>query len=293
MTAQTTTLPRRLLARRLLALREAAKLTRDKAAKLAEISSQTLWRLENGQVANVKKMVVRALCDVYSASDNDREALLWLTEEARKTGWWQSYSDAMFDNKDLFVVLEQSARRVTSFQLTLLPGLVQTADYRRAMAQTYEPPLNDEEIDRRIELLTKRQARHEEASDSFVLEVLLSEAALHHRIGGAAVMADQVRNLVKLSKRGNVSIRIVPLAVGGHLGLQVGSFVLLEFPKHPNPALTEPPVVYVEGYTGALYLDKPDEIEQYRTALSAIDRAALNQSESRALLVKIAEEYEA
>jgi transcriptional regulator with XRE-family HTH domain len=293
MAAQTTTLPRRLLARRLLELREHAGLTRDKAAKLSEMSSQTLWRLENGQVAMVKKMVIRALCEVYDASDDDRQALLWLAEEARKTGWWQSYGDAMLDNKDLFVVLEQATCRVTSFQLTLIPGLVQTVDYRRAMAKNYLPALTDDEIERHIELLAKRQARLQEPPDRFALDVRLSEAALRHRVGGAAVMAAQSRRLIELADLPNVSIRIVPLTSGGHLGLEANSFVLLEFPRHPNPSLTEPPVVYVEGYTGALYLDKPDEIDRYRTAISSIEDAALEEDESRTLLAAIAEEYEA
>ncbi|WP_433631410.1 helix-turn-helix domain-containing protein [Nocardia sp. CA-120079] len=293
MASQTTTLPRRLLARRLLQLREKAGLTRDKAAKLSEMSSQTLWRLENGQVALVKKMVIRALCDVYNASDDDRHALLWLAEEARKTGWWQSYSDAMFGDKDLFVVLEQAACRITSFQLTLLPGLVQTADYRRAVAQNYIPALTDDEIARHIELLVKRQERLQESPEHFTLDVMLSEAALRHQIGGAAVMAAQSRHLIELSNFPNVSIRIVPLTSGDHLGLEARSFVLLEFPEHPNPALTEPPVVHVEGYTGALYLDKPDEIDRYRIAVSSIETAALDEDESRTLLVAIAEEYEA
>lgn len=86
-------------------------------------------------------------------------------------------------------------------------------------------------------------------------------------------------------------IRIVPLSLGGFLGLEVGSFVLLEFPQHPNPSLTEPPVVYVDGYTGSLYLDKPEEIEQYRAAVSRIQNVALNVTESRTLLLAVAEEY--
>lgn len=293
MAEHTTTLPRRLLARRLVELRQDAKLTRDKAAQLAEMSSQTLWRLENGQVSQIKKMVIRALCDTYQAVDEDRRALLWLADEARKTGWWQSYRDAIFTNVDLLIGLEQAAKRVTSFQLTLLPGLLQTADYRRAVTRANVPPLTDEEIDRHIELLTKRQERLGENRQQFTFRAILSEATLRHHIGGNAVMATQLRHILRLSQLSNVSIRIIPLAGGAHLGLDAGQFVLLEFPEHVNPALTEPPVVYVEGYTGALYLDKSDEIEQYRTALSAIERAALNQSESRVLLMKIAEEYEA
>lgn len=292
MTTQTTTLPRRLLARRLVALRNAAGLTRDKAAELAELSSQTLWRMEYGQVTHVKKMVIRVLADVYRASDEDRETLLWLAEEARKTGWWQSYSDAMFANVDLFISLEQAARRITSFQLTLLPGLLQTAEYRRAIGRTRRPAFDEEEIDRHIELLTKRQERLQEPRKKFTLDVTLSEAVLRQHVGGPAVMAAQLQHLAEVAELPNVSIRIVPMTAC-YSGLDVGPFVLLEFPRHPNPALTEPPVVYIEGYTGALYLDKPEEIDQYRTAVSTIESAALDQAESTVWLNRIAEEYRA
>jgi len=241
----------------------------------------------------VKKPIIRALCRVYKVGEDDLLGLLWLADESRKDGWWQSYRDAIFANVDLFIGLEQAARRITSFQLTLLPGLVQTADYRRAVARTHVPALTDEEIDRHVELLTKRQERLRESGEQFSLHVLLSEAALRHAIGGANIMATQLRHLIRLSHLPNITIRIVPLTVGCYLGLDVGPFVLLEFPEHVNPALTEPPVIYIEGYTGALYLDKPDEIGRYRAALSTIENAALNQSESRALLLETAEEYEA
>ncbi|PSR59877.1 MULTISPECIES: helix-turn-helix domain-containing protein [Nocardia] len=293
MPAQTTTLPRRLLARRLVELRETAKLTRDKAAQLSEISTHTLWRLETGQGSQIKKIIIRALCDVYEATEDDRTALLWLAEQSRKEGWWQSYSEEIVNYVGLFIGLEQSARRITSFQLTLLPGLVQTAEYRRAIALAFDPGVTDEEIERHVELLTKRQRRLEDSTDDFTLDVMLSEAALRHHIGGRAVMADQVSHLIDLANRPNVSISLVPLTTGGYLGLQAGSFVLLEFPHHPNPALTEPPVAYVEGYTGALYLDKSDEIEQYRAAVSSIRNAALSATESRALLQAVLEEYRA
>ncbi|WP_067466524.1 helix-turn-helix domain-containing protein [Nocardia amamiensis] len=285
------TLPRRILARRLTEMRERSKLSRTKAAAAVEMNGQTLWRLESGQNSQIKRMVINALCDLYGASADDRALMIWLAEESRKTGWWQSYSDAISADVELFVGLEQSARHITSFQLTLLPGLVQTHAYRRSIARTYQPPLSEDEIDRRMELLAKRQARLEEPPDKFALEVLLSEAALAHHVGGAVVMAEQLRYLAELAELPSVSIRIIPLDAGSHLGLQVGPFVLLEFPEHTNPVLTEPPVVYVEGYTGALYLDKADEIDQYRTARSAIRAVALDETESRKLLLKMAKEY--
>ncbi|MEU0504598.1 helix-turn-helix transcriptional regulator [Nocardia sp. NPDC005998] len=292
MATETTTLPRRLLARRLVELREAAKLKSDEAAKLAEIGRQTLWRLENGRTSEVKKPIIRALCRVYQVGEDDVLGLLWLADESRKDGWWQSYSDAI-RYADLFLSLEEAASRISSFQLTLLPGLAQTADYRRAMARNYRPALSAEEIERHIELLAKRQARLTDSSNPLTLEVWLSEAALRHRIGGASAMAAQTQHLYELSALPNVSIRVVPLTVEGYLGLETGSFVLLEFPRHLNPSLTQPPVVYIESYAGALYLDKPTEIESYQAALSAIEEVALDEPQSRALLQKIEQEYRA
>ncbi|MBF6211090.1 helix-turn-helix domain-containing protein [Nocardia puris] len=287
---QATPPPRRLLARRLLLLREAAGLTRDKAAKLGEMSSQTLWRLEKAQVAVIKRGVLRQLCDVYGVEDELRRELFWLAEESRKTGWWQSYGNAILDHNNLFIELEQYASRIVSFQLTMLPGLVQTADYRRAMARAYRPALSDGDVDRHLAVLAKRQERLAESSDVFRFDVLLSEAALRHRMGDDRTTSEQARHLLLLGDHPGVSIRVIPMTAVGWLGLQVGSFVLLEFPEHANPSLTEPPVVYVEGYTGALYLDKGVEIEQYRAAIGEIERVALGDTESRSLIRAIAEE---
>ncbi|OXR42003.1 helix-turn-helix domain-containing protein [Nocardia cerradoensis] len=301
MQTESTTLPRRLLGRRLIELREAANLKSDEAAKLAEIGRQTLWRLENGRTSEVKRPIIRALCRVYEVNEEDQNGLLWLADECRKEEWWQSYSDAIV-YADQFLSLEQAATRVDSFQLTLLPGLTQTADYRRAKARYYKPELRrsrlvDQHIQyneqRSFELLSKRQARLADSSNPLTMQVLLGEAALRYRIGGNAVMADQIRHLHELSLLANMSIRVIPFTSDGHIGLETDSFVLFEFPQHLNPALTQPPVVYIEGYAGTLYLDKPTEIEVYRQALSDIAAVALNEAESRALLQKIEQEYRA
>ncbi|WP_084530780.1 helix-turn-helix domain-containing protein [Nocardia miyunensis] len=293
MTIEATTVPRRLLARRLVELREAANLSRDAAAELAEIGRQTLWRLENGRTSEVKKPTIRALCRVYEVEGEDLDNLLWLADESRKDGWWQSYSSAIFLNRDLFMSLEAAASRITSFQLTLIPGLAQTADYRRAMARDYLPAVSGEQFEQHLEVLDIRQARLSNSKDPLELEVLISEATLRHRIGGASVMRSQVHHLYELSKLPNISVRIVPLTVEGFLGLQTGSFVMLEFPKHLNPSLVQPPVVFIESYSGALYLDKPAEIELYQKALAAIEAAALDEPHSRELLQQIEEEYAA
>jgi hypothetical protein len=96
--------------------------------------------------------------------------------------------------------------------------------------------------------------------------------------------------LAEVGDQPNISIRVVPIDARTHPGLFVGSFTILEFPPHKTTHLTEPPVVYVEGYTGDLYLEKDEEVAQYRDAFADIERMALSREQSRKLFRKIAEE---
>ncbi|WP_406237452.1 helix-turn-helix domain-containing protein [Nocardia sp. NBC_01009] len=287
-----TTLPRRVLGRRLRELRENCKLSRARAAEECEMGSQTLWRLESGRSSEVKKMVINALCDLYRATDDERRVLLWLAQESRKDGWWQSYTDAMVPEVEMFVGLEQSASRIISWQSTTLPGLLQTPDYRRAMWGVSAELGGPVDIEREIDLIAKRQDRLRD-SETFTLDVLLSEAVVRHRIGNREVVAGQLNRLIEISDLPHVSIRVVRFDAPNHLGLVTKDFVYMEFPNHQNPALTEPPVVYVEGFTGVLYLDKASEVEPYRAACSAIQRVALSEQETVSLIEAVAKESEA
>ncbi|WP_280426216.1 helix-turn-helix domain-containing protein [Nocardia carnea] len=284
------TLPRRVLGRRLREMRELAGLTRAHAARRCEMGAQTLWRLETGRNSETKKMVINALCDTYEASADDRRELLWLVDESRKDGWWQSNADAVTPKAEIFFELERAACEVFSWQTMTLPGLLQTHAYRRAMWEVSEPlgrPIDPEE---EVILLERRQERIFERS-GFELEVALSESVIRQRIGGAETMADQLDHLVTLGTQPNVSLRIVPFDAPGHLGLMSKHFVYLEFPEHLNPALTEDPVVYIEGFTGSLYLDKPTEIDQYQATRTSILQVALDEDDTLRLIRATAREY--
>ncbi|MBF6080640.1 helix-turn-helix domain-containing protein [Nocardia cyriacigeorgica] len=285
-----TTLPRRVLGRRLRELREARELSRALAAKQVQLGAQTLWRLESGRGSEVKRMVINALCDLYESEDSDRRELLWLAEESRKEGWWQSYTDAMVPEVEMYLDLERIACRVVTWQSMLIPGLLQTPGYRRAMWEVFRTHGRDVVSDREIDLIVQRQARLDDV-ENFQLEVLLSEGALRHHVGRGADMAEQLRHLIEVSERPNVSIRVVRFSAPIHLGLICKDFVYLEFPQHLNPVLSEPPVVYAEGFTGDLYLDKPREIGQYRAACSDLARVALDEHATRGLIEAIAKEH--
>ncbi|WP_216903755.1 helix-turn-helix domain-containing protein [Nocardia alni] len=289
-TAISTTLPRRVLGHRLRDMREHRGLTRAQAASLVGMGAQTLWRLESGRIRDVKRMAVDALCNLYEAQESNREELRWLVRESKKDGWWQSYTDALVPQVELYVGLEQSASRIVSWQSTTLPGLVQTPGYRRAMWEMSQEQGREVDREREVELISRRQARLCDTA-GLAFEAYLGEAVVRHRVGGVRVMCEQLRLLAELAALPTVSLRIVPFDAPNHLGLTTKDFVYLEFPRHLNPALSEPPVVYVEGYTGNLYVETPSEVEQYQTACAALDRVALGENDTRNLIGSIVEEY--
>ncbi|MQY18800.1 helix-turn-helix domain-containing protein [Nocardia macrotermitis] len=285
--------PRRMLGRELKKLREQCGMAVVVAAEAIEASPQTLWRIESGQQGpKLKELYVRVLCEMYGAPADLTEALVGLVAETKKPGWWHSnFADLIPAHFDLFIGFEEIATRITSFQLTMVPGLLQTPAYRRAVAWMEFPNHPSSALEPMLELHRHRVTRLENAVDPVEFRVFLSESVLDHQVGGAGVMREQLEHLANVGWAPNVSIRIVPHRVGSHLGLLAGSFVLMEFPSHKTSRLTEPPVVYVQGYTGALYLDQEFEINRYRYALTQIDRVALDEDKSRDLLLKAAREY--
>ncbi|WP_405497675.1 helix-turn-helix domain-containing protein [Nocardia sp. NBC_00511] len=287
------TVPRRLLGRQLKQLREKSGVPQAEACRLIEIAPQTLWRIESGQPGpKLKEIYIEALCRLYRATPEDAAALSALVAETKSPGWWHTYGDVVPTYFDLYLGLEESARRLTSLHLGLLPGLLQTPEYRRAVVWAAFPGMASSEVESRVEIASKRQARLRESPELLTLTMYLGEAALRYRLGGAGVMADQLRHIAEVSELPAVTVRALPLKIENPLPVITGSFTLMEFPSHPTSRLTEPPVVYIEGFTGALYLDKPGEIDEYRLACKVIRSVAMDERETRQLIEKLAKEFE-
>lgn len=286
--------PRRVLSRQLKQLREEAGVSPAVAAERIGIAPNTMWRLESGYPVRLYPPMIESLCELYNASDEVTQALLTLHEESKQSGWWYAYRGALREDFNLYLSLEEAAERLTIFQPTIIPGLLQTADYRRTLIRAAYPDVADNEIDRRVEVQMHRQDRLR-AAKQLSLTVLLGEAALHNRVGGPDVMLQQLHHLDAIGELPNVSIRVVPFANPSPYGILTDSFIFMEFPQQRSTAisLTATPVVYVEGYTGALYADKEEEIRQYVDVIPKIKNAALSQDESRALVRDNTKEYAA
>lgn len=295
------TVSRRAFGNFLRQMREGAKKTALAAGLHAETSRMTIVRLEDGLLTKITTMQLESLLTFYQADQASRAEALNLWREVREQakadklqgnskGFWQPYADQLPSHFPHYLRLEAAADRMTTHQLVLVHGLLQTADYRRAVAKLDAPDLSIVDTERRIELMERRQIRLD--NPAFQLEVFLSEAVLRHRPARPAVMAAQLRWLAEVGERENVGIRVIPFGIGPHRGLVMQSFTLLEFDSLQS-RLTEPPVVYLEGAVGALYHERTDVIDRYRAAIAALQTVALTEDDTRTMVLEVAKEYAA
>ncbi len=267
----------------------AQRLTVRAAAVKLEWSEAKIWRIETGQTS-LRSLDVEAVCRVYGAPANLTEALMGLAKETKSKGWWQAYGDAVPEWFDVYIGLEEAASQISSYESELVPGLFQAEDYARTVITADHPDDDDEEIDRRVRLRIARQTLVHRSTAPPELRVALNEGILRRPVGGPNVMARQLDQLAETADRPNVSLRVVPLSAGMHHGLLTGPFVILRFPLNGDGKDSEPPTVYADGFTGALYLDKPNEIERYTTAFDSIWHTSLDEPKSKQVIHRAAKE---
>lgn len=283
------TVPRRQLGRYLRDLRGRARLTVKAASERLEWSEAKIWRIETGQTS-MRSLDVEQVCRVYGAPRELTEALMALAKETKARGWWMSYGDVIPEGFDVYIGLEEAAARLSWYESELVPGLLQTEDYARTLISTDNPDVPVEEIDRRVQLRIARQALITRASEPPELNVVLNEAILRRPVGSAKIMAHQLTHLVSVGELPNVTIKVMPFDVGLHYGVMSGPFVMLEFPINDNGSASEPPTIYVDSFTGALFLDKPNEIDRYSIAFKNIWATASSETATKNLIAQVARE---
>ncbi|MFG3604359.1 helix-turn-helix domain-containing protein [Micromonospora chersina] len=280
------TVPRRQLGRLLRQYRTEAGVTLDAAAEALEYSRQKIWRIECGLGA-VRVLDVKAMCELYGVSAELTEAMKGLAAETKSKGWWHAYGDAVPSWFELYVGLESAAAHLREYGDNLIPGLLQTRAYALGL---YQPGsrLSVEERERAVEVRLQRQSLlTRRLPQPPRLDAVLSEAVLRRTVHGPGVMTGQLSRLLEVSELPNVSLRVVPFAAGPHPGSVAGSFVILDFPASKGGRAPEPSVVYSESLTGALYLDKPDELRAYENAWNGLDALALSEAESRDMIKRV------
>ncbi|MFI1962800.1 helix-turn-helix domain-containing protein [Streptomyces pathocidini] len=276
---------RRRLGAELKALREAAGVSVESAAQKIHGDNPKISRLENGR-HRVSRLELDALLDLYGVEDQGlRDWLVALSAEGRKRSWWRSHGEVLpADFKEL-LTLESDAGRIAAFQPQIIPGLLQTKEYARAVIIGSSEPLTEAEVDFQVSFRVERQAVFERENPPQYL-CILTEGVIRQQVGGAKVMAAQLRRLVELSQPPELTIQVVPYSQGAFTATG-GAFVLYSY---PDPLDLD--VAQVEYLDGALYLEEEATVSKYRRALDGLRTAALSSRQSVELISSVARDFE-
>jgi transcriptional regulator with XRE-family HTH domain len=269
------TVLRILLGSQLRMLREVKGITREEAGYAIRASGSKISRMELGRVS-FKERDVTDLLKLYGVDDDEAATLVELAIQANSPGWWHKYGDVLPDWFQVYVGLEEAASLIRLYEVQFVPGLLQTADYARAVVQLGQPGAAPEEIERRISLRLARQELLTKPGGPR-LWAIVDEAALRRPIGGKEVMRAQLVQLLEATEQPQVTLQVMPFRSGGHAA-EAGAFTIMRFPE---PDL--PDVVYLEQLTSALYLDKRDDVEKYTEVMERLSVEA--ESPERSVLI--------
>jgi hypothetical protein len=224
---------------------------------------------------------IRDLTRIYEVTDEEQVArMVQLAKEGKQQGRWQSFTVPLkYTN---YIEFEQEATSLTVFYSSVVPGLVQTADYTRAVHENALPRLEAAAIEERV---AERKTRQQilTRNDPPNLTIILDEAVVRRLVGGPLVMREQLSRLIKEGERPTVTLQLLPYEVGAHPALE-SNFTILEFAD-------QAPVIYVEGLVGHIYLERQEHIEHYLRVVEKLRSMALSPQDSAELLAKIRDVY--
>lgn len=271
------TIRQRRLARRLRELRTAAGLTHADAARVLESAESKVGRIENAQ-SGIRLPDLRALMDAYGVTDQaEREEIEQLSREARRKGWWSRYTNAVDSAYAAYVAVEWDAAELYNVETNLVPGLLQTPEYTRALIRLQVPDATEDHVQTQVKVRSERRkilARE----NPLHLWVIIAEGALHHRVGSREVMKAQLESLLEDSRLPNVQLQVLPREDPMNACL-FGPFVIMSFPASGGTD-----IVYTESPTSTLYYEEEADVDAYTTLFRRLNMAAANVSTSRALI---------
>ncbi|RJL33313.1 helix-turn-helix domain-containing protein [Bailinhaonella thermotolerans] len=270
------------LARELRTLRDKAALSQEVVAEEMGWAESKLYRMENDK-SRILPRDVKRLLRLYGVEGERADVVLELSRLAREPEWWHRYSGAIPEWFQVYVVLEASASQVCGYESELVPGIMQTERYARAIMSTAPNPYTDQEIDDHVEVRTNRQARLT-TEEPLHLWLVLNEAVIRRTVGGPDVMREQIEHLISLARLKNVTLQIIPFAYGEH-GAMHGSFYLLSF---PGPVDLDK--VYLEQQIGGLYTQKQEEVGRYRLMFDHLRARALGPERTLEIFGAVADE---
>ncbi|MEU4832499.1 helix-turn-helix transcriptional regulator [Streptosporangium sp. NPDC023615] len=262
-------------------LRKDSGLSRVEVAERIGSTDTTVWRYETGQT-RPRPSDVSALTDVYGVTGEARASLIQMAVEARRRDWWHRHRQALKPGFDSYIGLEAEASLVRSYEPLVVPGLMQTEPYARAVIEATAVAQTPSTVEETVAVRISRQRLLHGPGDPIHLVAVLDEAVIRRRIGGGDTMSEQLEHLVHLGGLPNVEIRVLPFSAGAHPAMD-GPFCLLSFPEPEDPDL-----LYLEQAASGLLPDEPEQVSRYASMFESLCAMALGQEASAAFIAQMA-----
>ncbi|MEU6482634.1 helix-turn-helix transcriptional regulator [Streptomyces sp. NPDC046887] len=276
------TVRRRRLGQELRRLREQKGMTAEEVAERLLVSQSKISRLENGR-RSISQRDVRDLCGVYEVEDHRVvDSLMQMAKDSRQQGWWHAFGDIPYS---VYIGLETDAASLRVYEPQAVPGLLQTRPYAEALISGSAPEWTATDIDKRVNVRLHRQDRIKEGASPLRLWAVIDESALRRVVGDKQLMIAQLEYLVEQSYLPHVTVQVLPFDMGAHPGIG-GHYAILEFPDAADAS-----VVYIEGVTSDLYLEKANDVQHYSVMYEHLRAQALNAEQTRQFIGNVIKEY--
>ncbi|MQY20438.1 helix-turn-helix domain-containing protein [Nocardia macrotermitis] len=277
----TPTIQRRRLGLALKQAREAAGKTQEEAAEMIDAAASKISRMEIGQ-SGIRLTDLGILMNFYGVAAEEIEAMKELARAGRQRGRWSGHPTVASWFRQ-YIELEEDASEIRWYQHEVVPGILQVEPYIRAMFGNGDVQVAlREEVEGHVEVRLGRRALLDRSGKT--IRVILSESALRRTFGDAQVMREQLRYLAEVAQFETVMLQVLPFDARS-VGDAWAHFVMLRFDEDATSD-----VVYLEGYTTADYIDRPESVRAYSQLWDRLQAAALGPVESRDLILRIAEE---
>ena len=272
---------RRLVGGALRRYRENVGYALEDAARVLECDRSKISRIETGQ-RGIRPKELRELLTEYGVPPSEQLALVSIAGRGGQHSWWHPYADTLSDAYLDYVIMESAASEIMTYEAQLIPDLLQTDEYTRAIAAAEPSYVTDQQ--REDAVAARAMRRQAMLGGSWKITVVLGEGALHQVVGGADVLAGQIAQLARLGEDAPaITLQVLPFSAGAHAGAGSGSLAILRFPDAPSLG-----VVYLEALSGGVYLESQADVARYIRAFALLRAAALSPAESTRLLRRLA-----
>jgi len=278
----TPTVRLRRLAAELRRIRGAAGMSREVVSAQTGINYATLYRIETAK-ARPQMRTLTTLLKLYGVPAEQHDYMKILCRDAAEQGWLRPYHSDLPEEYTTYINFEAEATGVRNYESMLVPGLLQTEEYARAVIRGGLPMASPQEIEDRVQARIERQQVLTK-DNPLKLWAIVDEAALRRLVGGKEVMGTQLRRLVNAVAEPHITLQIIPFNSGAHAGMQ-GAFVLMDF---SDPMDTD--LIHIDSMAGDLFLESDADISRYTSIFDNLRAVAPSPDDSTAIVAELANE---